>query len=216
MRTVLDACVQSTNKWIVLGALLSGHARATVMGPTWSATLQHWATASADHDIRDTAQRLLGTDVPPGRWSLSLTDILLFLKRIPLYSSMHLEQLRTVAAYLTECDVMPGGVIFHEGDRSHEFYLIVTGKVEIVQQRAEGPHTLVTLSAGDFFGDIALFGDRPRSAGAVAVENTVLLTLSPTHFQQIIVQDPAISFEIFRALCARIRRFDEAMQAVEG
>jgi CRP-like cAMP-binding protein/HEAT repeat protein len=215
VRTVLEACVQSTNKWIVLGALLSGHARAAVMGPTWSATLQHWATASADDDIRDTAQRLLGIDVPPARWSLSLTDILLFLKHIPLYSSMHLEQLRTVAVHLTECDVMPGGVIFHEGDPSHEFYLIVTGKVEIVQQRAEGPRTLVTLGARDFFGDIALFGDRLRSAGAVAVEPTVLLTLSPAHFQQIVVQDPAISFEIFRALCARIRRFDEVMQAVE-
>jgi CRP-like cAMP-binding protein len=147
---------------------------------------------------------------------LSLTDILLFLKRIPLYNSMHLEQLRTVAVHLTECDVMPGGVIFHEGDRSHEFYLIVAGKVEIVQQRAEGSLTLVTLGAGDFFGDIALFGDRPRSAGAVAVEHTVLLTLRPAHFQQMIVQDPVMSFEIFRALCARIRRFDEAMQAVEG
>lgn len=216
VRTVLEACVQSTNKWIVMGALLSGHARAAVMGPTWSATLQHCATASADGDIRDTAQRLLETDTAPARWSLSLTDILLFLKRIPLYSSMHLEQLRTVAAHLTEYDVMPGGVIFHEGDRSHELYLIVAGKVEIVQQRAEGPLTLVTLGAGDFFGDIALFGDRPRSAGAVAVEHTVLLTLLPAHFQQMIVQDPAMSFEIFRALCARIRRFDEAMQAVEG
>jgi CRP-like cAMP-binding protein len=40
------------------------------------------------------------------------------------------------------------------------------------------------------------------------------LTLSPEHFRQIVLGDPAISFEIFRALSARIRRFDEAMQAV--
>ena len=119
VRTMLDACVQSTNTWIVIGALLSGHARAAVMGPTWSATLQHWATASTDGDIRDTAQHLLGTDTAPTRWSLSLTDILLFLKRIPLYSSMHLEQLRTVAAHLTECDVMPGGEILGDDAAHH-------------------------------------------------------------------------------------------------
>ena len=192
-----------------MGALLAGHARAAVMGPTWSATLQHCASASADSDVRETAQRLLGMATAPARWSLPLTEILLFLKRIPLYSSMHLEQLRTVAAHLVERDVLPGEVIFREGEFSHELYIIVAGKVEIVQQRAKGPLTLVTLAVGDFFGDIALVGDRPRSASAVAVEPTVLLTLSPEHFRQIVLEDPAMSFEIFRAFSARIRRFDE-------
>jgi CRP-like cAMP-binding protein len=129
---------------------------------------------------------------------------------------MHLEQLRTVAAHLVERDVLPGEVIFREGDRSYELYLIVAGKVEIVQQRAGGPRMLVTLTAGDFFGDIALVGDRPRSASAVAVAPTVLLTLSPAHFRQIVLEDPAMSFEIFRALSARIRRADEAIQEVGG
>jgi CRP-like cAMP-binding protein len=129
---------------------------------------------------------------------------------------MHLEQLCTVAAHLVERAVLPGEVIFREGDLSHELYIIVAGTVEIVQQRAAGPLTLVTLTAGDFFGDIALVEDRPRSASAVAVAPTVLLTLSPAHFRQMVLEDPAMSFEIFRALSARIRRFDEAMQVVEG
>jgi hypothetical protein len=212
VRTMIEACLQCADKWIVMGALLSGHARAAVMGPTWSATLQHYASVPEDSEVRETAQRLLGMAAAPARWSLPLTDILLFLKRIPLYSSMHLEQLRTVAAHLTERDVRAGGGIFREGEFSHELYLIVAGKVEIVQQRASGPLTLVKLAAGDFFGDIALVGDQPRSASAVAVEPTVLLTLSPEHFRQIVLEDPAMSFEIFRALSARIRRFDEAMQ----
>jgi CRP-like cAMP-binding protein len=199
-----------------MGALLSGHARAVVMGPTWSATLQHYASAPEDSDVRDTAQRLLGMAAAPARWSLSLTDILLFLKRIPLYSNMHLEQLHTVATHLVERDVLPGEIIFREGEFSHELYILVAGKVEIVQQRANGPLTLATLAVGDFFGDIALVGDRPRSASAVAVEPTVLLTLSPEHFRQMVLGDPAMSFEIFRALSARIRRFDEAMRAVGG
>jgi len=216
VRTTIEACLQSTDKWIVMGALLAGHARAAVMGPTWSATLQHYASAPADSDVRETARRLLGMAAAPIRWSLSPTDILLFLKRIPLYSSMRLEQLRTVAAHLVEHNVLPGEVIFREGEFSHELYIIVAGKVEIVQHRANGPLTLATLAVGDFFGDIALVGDRPRSASAVAVEPTVLLTLSPAHFRQMVLEDPAMSFEIFRALSARIRRFDEAMQAVEG
>jgi HEAT repeat protein len=213
-RTLLEACLQCADKWIVLGALLAGQARAAVMGETWQATLQHYASTPADSDIRDTAQHLLGMAAAPARWSLPLTDILLFLKRIPLYSSMHLEQLRTLAAHLVERDILSGEVIFREGEFSHELYIIVAGKVEIVQQRTNGLLTLVTLAAGDFFGDIALFGDQPRSASAVAVEATILLTLSPEHFRQIVLGDPAMSFEIFRALSARIRRFDEATQVV--
>ena len=216
VRTMLEACLQCADKWIVIGALLAGHARAAVMGPTWPTTLQPYASASAESDVHDTAQRLLGISIGPARWSLPLTDILLFLKRIPLYSSMHLDQLRTVAAHLVERDVLPGEVIFREGEFSYELYLIVAGKVEIVQQRASGPRMLVTLAAGDFFGDIALVGDRPRSASAVAVAPTVLLTLSPVHFRQIVLEDPAMSFEIFRALSARIRRFDEVIQEVGG
>jgi len=216
VHALIEACLQYTDKWIVMGALLAGHARATVMGPTWPATLQHYASVPVDSDVRDTAQRLLGMAAAPARWSLPLTDILLFLKRIPLYSSLHLEQLRTVATHLVERHALPGEVIFREGEFSHELYVIVAGQVEIVQQRANGPLTLVTLAVGDFFGDIALVGDRPRSASAVAVAPTVLLTLSPAHFRQIVLEDPAISFEIFRAISARIRRFDEAMQAVGG
>jgi hypothetical protein len=216
MRTTLEACLQCPDKWIVMGALLAGHARPAVMGSTWSATLQHYASAAADSDVRDTAQRLCGMAATPARWAFPLTDILLFLKRIPLYSNLHLEQLRTVAAHLVERDVQPGTVIFREGECSHELYLIVAGKVEIVQQRAHGPLTLGTLAAGDFFGDIALVGDQPRSASAMAVKSTVLLALSPEHFRQMVLEDPAMSFEIFRALSARIRRFDEAIQAVGG
>jgi CRP-like cAMP-binding protein len=119
-----------------------------------------------------------------------------------------------IAAHLTEREMSPGETIFREGDHSHELYLIVSGKVDIVKHFGTTPHTLATSSAGDFFGDMALVEDRPRSADIVAVEQGLLLVLSPEHFRQIILQDPAMSFEIFRVLSARIRRFDEeAMEA---
>jgi CRP-like cAMP-binding protein len=146
--------------------------------------------------------------------ALSLTDIILFLKRIPLYSSMTLDQLRTIAAYMTERDMLPGETIFHEGDSNQELYVIVSGKVDIVKHFGATSRTLATLHAGDFFGEMANFEDRPRSADAVGAEQGILFVLSPERFRQIVLQDPAISFEIFRVLSARLRRFDEeAMEA---
>jgi cyclic nucleotide-binding protein len=207
--TLLAACLQDTNKWVAIGAVLSGQARASMLGKAWTGQLQQLADASTDSDVLNTIGGILGMETFESYRALSLTDIMLFLKRIPLYSSMTLDQLRTIATHLTERDMFPGEIIFHEGDSSQELYVIVSGKVDIVKHFGATPHTLATLHAGDFFGEMANFEDRPRSADVVAVEQGILLVLSPERFRQIVLQDPAISFEIFRVLSFRIRRFDE-------
>ena len=134
------------------------------------------------------------------------------LKRVPLFAHCSKGELGQVARVADEIDMREGRVLTSQGERGREFFVLVEGLAEV----RRGGRKINTMNAGDFFGDIALFGDRPRSAGAVAVEPTVLLTLRPAHFQQMIVQDPAMACEIFRALCTRIRRFDETMQAVAG
>lgn len=216
MASVIEHCLHSTNKWIVIGALLAQHARSLDEEPRWTETLQQLAATTTDLDVRRTALRLAGKDKTEPHGTLSLTDVMLFLKRIPLYSSMTLGQLHTMATHLTEKEVQAGEVIFQEGDDSHELYLIATGKVHIVQQRGNPVRILATLEEGGFFGDMAIFEERPRSAGAIAAESGVLLVLSPEHFRQIIMQEPAISFEIFRELSARLRRFDASVAAASS
>ncbi len=212
---VLETCLQSADKWIVVGALLAMHARVDRAHADWTRRLEQVATSADDADVRHTARRLLGEGDEAGK-VLSWTEMMLFLKRVELYSSMSLEQLRTITEHLTEQHVHPGEVIFREGDDSFEFYLIVSGQVEIIRERNGEPYTVATSSTGDFFGDMAIFENRPRSAGAVAVEETVLLVLSPERFRRIILQEPAISFEIFRELSARIRRLDQETVEVAG
>jgi CRP-like cAMP-binding protein len=191
-----------------------------MLGQAWTEQLKQLADAATDSDVLNTVGRALGMTTFESHRALLLTDIILFLKRIPLYDSMTLDQLRTIAAHLTERDMVPGEIIFHEGDICYELYLIVSGKVDIIKHHGATPYTLATLHAGDFFGEMAIFEDRPRSADAVGVEPGILLVLSPERFRQIVLQDPAISFEIFRVLSARIRRFDEetleAARSVEG
>jgi CRP-like cAMP-binding protein/ATP/ADP translocase/HEAT repeat protein len=206
---VIETCLQSPDKWIVIGALLAGQAHAAAMEETWRQRLEHIAETADNDEVRHTARCLLGLEVEQPHHCRSLTDIMLFLKRVPLYSSMSLDQLYTITTNLTEQEVQAGEVIFREGDLSHEFYLIVAGKVDIVKQRGETDQTLATLSTGDFFGDMAIFENRPRSASAVAAESAALLILSPERFRHIVMQEPAISFEIFRELSARLRRFDQ-------
>jgi hypothetical protein len=212
--TLLQTCLQDANKWVVIGAVLSGQARATTLGEAWLQHLQQLAATATDTDVQHTVRRVLGMATSEPHRSLSLTDIMLSLKRSQLLGSMTLDQLRTIAVHLTEREMFPGETIVREGEDSHELYLIVSGKVDVVKHFGTTPHTIATSSAGDFFGEMALVEDRPRSADIVAVEQGMLLVLHPEHFRQVVLQDPAMSFEIFRVLSARIRRFDEeAMEA---
>src|SRR5262249_45779691 len=197
-----------------IGAVLSGQGRASTLGEAWTGQLEQLSEAATDAAVLNTVGRVLGLEAFESCRAVSLTDVMLYLKRIPLYSSMSLDQLRTIAAHMTERNMLPGEIIFREGDRSLELYLIVSGKLDIVKHFGATSRTLATLEAGDFFGDMAIFEDRPRSADAIGAESGILLVLSPEHFRQIILQDPAISFEIFRELSARLRRFDEEAMEV--
>ena len=203
---VLTLCRDSDDQWVVIGGLLAEHARVGEDTEAWRVYLRHLADTSGAPDVQNTARALL--EGPGGDESLTLTDIMLFLKRIPLFNSMSLAQLHIIAGELVELTVAPGEAIFHEGDQSSDLYLIVAGAVQIVQQRGGEPHTIVTLQAGEYFGDMALFEERPRSAGAVAAGETRLLILRAERFRQIVRWEPAISFEVFRELSARLRRLE--------
>ncbi len=212
--SVVDNCCHATDKWILIGAMLSEQARAAVANGNWQQRLQALQDEAEDPDVQETARHLLGRDAAEP--ALALTDVLLFLKRIPLLSRMSLAQLRAIAGQLVERHFASSETIFSEGDFSQDLYLILSGQVDIVQRRGDVQRTIVTLNDGGYFGDMAIFEERPRSAGAVAAGESRLLMLSPEGFRQTIMQEPAISFEIFRELSARLRRIDNLRPATQS
>jgi HEAT repeat protein len=207
LTAVLETCLQSGDRWVLIGALLATHTD-TALENGWAERLAHFATAAAELEVRNTAQQLLGHKVDSLYQTLSLPDVMVFLKQVPLYSSLRLDQLYIMAAHLTEYHAQPGTVIVHEGDNDDEFYLILSGQVDIVKQHGASPLHITTLSAGDFFGDMAIFEHRPRVASVISLAESVLLRLSAGRFRSLILQDPAIAFALFRELSARLRRFE--------
>jgi len=140
---------------------------------------------------------------------------MLFLKRVALFSGMTLEQLRVLTAHMEEQHFLPGEVIMSEGEFNQELYVLVSGRVRIAKDyRGPHEHTLAILTPGDFLGEMAGFESAPRSATAVTKEEAELLVLSSEKFKQTIYQKPEMAFEIFRELCARLRRREE--QAVDA
>ncbi len=101
-----------------------------------------------------------------------------------------------------------GQVIFREGDKSQEAYFIVSGLVEITLNTSHGVQSLAKIGAGEIFGEMGMIMDRPRSATATALENTVVETIGENDFELEIIQRPDRLHVYLATLFERIRKTD--------
>ena len=108
-----------------------------------------------------------------------------------------------------------GEVVFREGEKGAEMYLIVEGEVEIRKDTSgSAAKTLVSLQKGDLFGEMALIDNKVRSASAVTATPTKLLALNAHLFDSMIDQNPDFSRKMIRILAERVRSTNQIIQTV--
>ena len=105
------------------------------------------------------------------------------------------------------------GVIFEQGTSGSEMYLIHKGRVMLsVRQNETGETPLVILNPGDFFGEMALVDDSPRSATASAAEDdTELIVMDRARFLFMVRQQPEFALSLMHTLCRRLRDMDKRL-----
>jgi CRP/FNR family transcriptional regulator, cyclic AMP receptor protein len=129
------------------------------------------------------------------------------LANIPLFASVEPRALQALQARMQRRTFDRGESIFFKGEDGDTLYVIVSGEVKIVLAAPDGQESiLIVLGDGDFFGEMALFDAKPRSADAVAIGPTTTLTLHRREFEQFVRENPEVAFPIFRSLTARLRR----------
>jgi CRP-like cAMP-binding protein len=104
-------------------------------------------------------------------------------------------------------------IIFEEGSTGSEMYLIHSGRVLLSVRQHETQQTpLVVLNPGDFFGEMALVDDSPRSATASAVEDdTELIVMDRARFMFMVRQQPEFALSLMHTLCQRLRDMDKRL-----
>jgi CRP-like cAMP-binding protein len=104
-------------------------------------------------------------------------------------------------------------VIFEEGSTGSEMYLIRSGRVLLSIGQYETPQVpLVVLNPGDFFGEMALVDDSPRSATASAVEDdTELIVIDRARFLFMVRQQPEFALSLMHTFCQRLRDMDKRL-----
>ena len=126
------------------------------------------------------------------------------LKRTPLLSDLGRRELEEVERLVDEVDVPAGKVLMREGDSGREFFVLVTGTVVIDR----GGTRVRTLESGDFFGEIALLAEGPRTATATTEGPATLLVLGHREFHSLMDKYPAIRTCVLDALAKRIRNLE--------
>ena len=107
-----------------------------------------------------------------------------------------------------ETNVPANTILFRQGDESNAFYIIKTGKVRIVQNMnpdGSGGRELAILKDGEFFGEMGVIEDSPRSAAAVVLEDACLLKVKRTDFDNLMALNPGIAMKIMVTITKRYK-----------
>ena len=110
----------------------------------------------------------------------------------------------TVAATLDTVQVGPGEVIVRQGAPADKFFIIADGEVEVVREEAGRAHSVARLGQGQFFGEMAILRDMPRTATVQAVRPTTLLAMDRGVFRGLVAQSLATTEDFDQVIQQRL------------
>src|SRR5512145_1882968 len=137
------------------------------------------------------------------------------LRTVPLFGLVPERDLLALAGLVRERRQPKGGMILTQGDEGEALFLIRSGQVKVTVVAEDGREVILSvLGEGEFFGEMALLDDEPRSAHVIAMEDSDLLVLRREDFEGILAQSPQIALSLLRELTRRLRRADEKVGAL--
>lgn len=124
------------------------------------------------------------------------------LKRAPLFSGCSKSELRALASTADELDLREGTIITREGRPGREFFVLISGTAQVTKKGKE----VAQLGAGDWFGEIALLTDAPRTATVKATSPVDVLVITDRRFKTVVETMPSIALKILSSIGERLAR----------
>src|SRR5688572_18697807 len=123
------------------------------------------------------------------------------LRHVPLFAGCNDKQLQFIAGRADEMDLEKGRVLCREGQSGGDFFILLSGEADV----SAGGQTLRTIRPGEFFGEIAVIDNGPRSATVTVSETARALVLGPAQFRDILHQNAEIATTMLYAVVKRLR-----------
>ena len=119
------------------------------------------------------------------------------LSTVGVFSLLSPEEVTLLADHLSTVELARGQTLFHEGDQGNDLYILTDGAVAVsIRLPDGGTHEIARFAAGDFFGEMSIFDDAPRSASCTALKKSTLYSLSRNAFTDVIAQHPHIALKL--------------------
>jgi CRP/FNR family cyclic AMP-dependent transcriptional regulator len=127
------------------------------------------------------------------------------LAAIPLFAGLSKKLLREVSSLATRLDFPAGKELTHQGEIGHEFLILLDGEVDV---QIDGK-SVATRGPGDYFGEIALLADRPRTATVIAKTPVSAEVIGRREFATLIHDVPEISQQLLATMADRLAENEE-------
>lgn len=137
------------------------------------------------------------------------------LQNIPLFSALGQEDLEAIAKQAVTKTFPKGNIVINEGDRTDSLYVILSGKVKVFLTDENHKEVIVDIQrVGDYFGELALLDEAPRSASVMTMEPCTFLVVSKSAFDRYLTNNPEVALNVMKGLAGRLRATTENVRSL--
>lgn len=131
------------------------------------------------------------------------------LARVPLLEDLDEDELRRLAERTHKVAFASGETVVEIGTPGRSLFIVLDGEAQVVYPSDNGDFELARLGPGDFFGEMALLNDRPRSATVRTLSSMEALVLDKEDFRRVVSESTGMALRLLSTLSTRIRNADE-------
>lgn len=146
---------------------------------------------------------------------MSLNEEVELLRQIPMFQKVEQSKLKLLAFTSERLVFQPGQVVCEQGEPGDSMYVIVDGDADVIVNLPTGPLTVAALHKNNFFGEIAILCDIPRTATVKATSRLTTLRITTDLFYRLVSEFPQMTIEIMREIAARLDRTTQDLQATQ-
>jgi len=139
-------------------------------------------------------------------------EVLDMLRAVPLFEDCTDRELAAIASLGTELPMKAGTKLTEQGAPGSELMIVLDGQATCTIGGQTASQKVATFSRGDFFGEMSLLDNGPRSATVVADTDVDVMVLESREFKGLLTDSPAIAVKMLVTMARRLRRADELMR----
>ena len=132
------------------------------------------------------------------------------LRNVPLFAGLDDAQLGVLVHMVVRTALGRNQTIIRAGDPTDSLYIVISGRLKVLMRdKQQREVILAILGPGEFFGEMGLLDDSPRSASVVTLEPCALLSITKTDFKRCLAENSDLSLMVMRGLVKRLREADQ-------